>query len=102
MKKPTFEQWRSAWLQYKLQAAFAADQVRKYQHLLDTQLEPGNLQKCLAKWHALELELQKCLLLHIERAERWQLAEIAILIHYRQELKILQGLELPNQTSEGV
>lgn len=100
MKKPTFNEWRETWQQYKLQAAFAGDQVRKYQHLLETQLEPGNLRKCLSKWHALQLELHKCLLQDIERAERWQLAEIAVMLHYRQELKALQGEESPTNNNQ--
>ena len=89
MKKQTFEEWRAVFYSYVVQREHAAEQVEKYQYLLSTQAEPGNVPKSLEKWQKLHATLVGALELTIERGVRWRLLTLELEQHYR--LYILPG-----------
>ena len=92
MKKETFEDWRAAGVSLALQTKFAADQVNKFIHLLNTQSTAGNLPQVIQKWQKLHTQALNALNTQIARGVRWKFCT-------ETEAAFLLGIEQINGSS---
>ena len=72
-KKITFDDWRDAAKLYNNQFEYSRAQVAKYEYLLSTQNEPGNLPVSLLKWRSMVLEMKRLCVQHWRRGQRLKL-----------------------------
>ena len=72
--KMTYEDFRGALISFNRQLDFCNYQVKKYNHLLNTQSDPGNLPDIIAKYEKIRDEITDLITRHKQRGKRLQLA----------------------------